>query len=71
MNNPSAGRPRGPPGGLVGVGGRPPPVNVNGGLQTPGSTPGSAISRAEKFEDEKRRIIESAFSKKEPDGSGI
>ena len=29
------------------------------------------MSRAEKFEDEKRRIIESAFSKKEADGSGI
>jgi len=28
------------------------------------------MSRAEKFEDEKRRIIESCFGKKEPDGSG-
>ena len=27
------------------------------------------MSRAEKFEDEKRRIVESCFSKKEPDGS--
>ena len=72
MNNPSNGRPRGPPSGAFSnAGPRPPPVNVNGGLQTPGSTPGSALSRAEKFEDEKRRIIESAFVKKDPDGAGI
>lgn len=31
--------------------------------------PGAAASRAERFEDEKRRIIESCFAKKEPDGS--
>lgn len=31
--------------------------------------PGTAASRAERFEDEKRRIVESCFSKKEPDGS--
>ena len=30
---------------------------------------GTPASRAEKFEDEKRRIIDSCFSKKEPDGS--
>lgn len=30
---------------------------------------GSLQSRAERFEDEKRRIIESCFSKREPDGS--
>ena len=30
---------------------------------------GTQMSRAEKFEDEKRRIIESCFGKKEPDGS--
>ncbi|KAL9115207.1 MAG: hypothetical protein Q9227_001001 [Pyrenula ochraceoflavens] len=29
------------------------------------------MNRAEKFEDEKRRIIESCFSKKDPDGSQI
>lgn len=28
------------------------------------------MSRAEKFEDEKKRIIESCFGKKETDGSG-
>lgn len=30
---------------------------------------GTQMSRAEKFEDEKRRIIETCFGKKEPDGS--
>jgi exocyst complex component 1 len=30
----------------------------------------AAMSRAEKFEDEKRRFIESCFSKKDNDGSG-
>lgn len=29
----------------------------------------SGMSRAERFEDEKRRIIESCFGKKDPDGS--
>lgn len=33
------------------------------------SASGTQMSRAEKFEDEKRRIIESCFGKKEPDGS--
>lgn len=28
------------------------------------------MSRAERFEDEKRRIIESCFSKRDEDGSG-
>lgn len=32
---------------------------------------GAAMSRAEKFEDEKRRIVESCFGKKEPDGSSM
>ena len=32
-------------------------------------SPGTLMSRAEKFEDEKRRIIESCFGKKETDGS--
>lgn len=30
---------------------------------------GTQMSRAEKFEDEKRRIIETCFGKKEDDGS--
>ena len=29
----------------------------------------SGMSRAEKFEDEKRRIVESCFGKKDPDGA--
>lgn len=33
------------------------------------SAPG--ISRAERFEDEKRRIIDSCFSKRDDDGSGM
>jgi hypothetical protein len=42
------------------------PGGVNGNK---GSNASSAMSRAEKFEDEKRRVIESCFSKTEPDGS--
>ncbi|KAL8783463.1 MAG: hypothetical protein Q9213_004600 [Squamulea squamosa] len=42
-----------------------------GGLVPPGATsaPKATMSRAEKFEDEKRRIIESCFNKKDADGS--
>lgn len=29
------------------------------------------MSRAERFEDEKRRIIESCFNKRDDDGSGL
>ncbi|KAI9717184.1 MAG: hypothetical protein M1812_004932 [Candelaria pacifica] len=39
----------------------------NEGQTGPGGAPG--MSRAEKFEDEKRRIIESCFGKKDHDGS--
>ena len=35
-----------------------------------GGFPGT-LSRAEKFEDEKRRIIESCFARTDADGSGI
>jgi hypothetical protein len=31
---------------------------------------GRDMSRAERFEDEKRRIIDSCFNKKDEDGSG-
>lgn len=31
--------------------------------------PGDGVSRAEKFEDEKRRIVQSCFSKKDSDGA--
>ena len=34
-----------------------------------GAGPGAAASRAERFEDEKRRIIETCFNKKDTDGS--
>lgn len=33
------------------------------------NAPGPQMSRAEKFEDEKRRIIESCFGKKDSDGA--
>jgi hypothetical protein len=39
---------------------------VQNGLD--GANAGNFMSRAEKFEDEKRRIIESCFAKKGPDG---
>ncbi|XHF98028.1 hypothetical protein AWENTII_001598 [Aspergillus wentii] len=38
----------------------------NGGLAGPGD---GSMSRAEKFEDEKRRIMQSCFSKKDTDGT--
>lgn len=40
-------------------------VNTNASVSTDGMT------RAQRFEDEKRRIIESCFAKKDPDGSQI
>ncbi|KAL8993266.1 MAG: hypothetical protein Q9169_006478 [Polycauliona sp. 2 TL-2023] len=56
---------------------RPPPLQPNGsggpsgGLFPPDAagTPKTTMSRAEKFEDEKRRIIESCFAKRDADGS--
>ncbi|KAL8683555.1 MAG: hypothetical protein Q9186_000467 [Xanthomendoza sp. 1 TL-2023] len=64
-NGNSNGPPRSPPTRQNGSGGAP------GGLYPPGAG-GAArptMSRAEKFEDEKRRIIESCFSKTDADGS--
>lgn len=60
------GPPRLPPVQQNGTGGAP------GGLFPPGASavPKATMSRAEKFEDEKRRIIESCFSKRDADGSG-
>ena len=79
MNVSTAGqRPRGLPNGL-GPGGRPVQDHRNGSnISTTSSVSanesrnpaGSAASGAEMFEDEKKRIIESCFGKKEPDGSG-
>ncbi|KAL8914723.1 MAG: hypothetical protein Q9171_000736 [Xanthocarpia ochracea] len=56
---------------------RPPQIQQNGsggaigGFLPPGAAgvPKATMSRAEKFEDEKRRIIESCFSKRDADGS--
>ena len=79
MNVSTAGqRPRGPPNGL-GPGGRPVQDHRNGSnISTISSASandsrnpaGPEMSRAEIFEDEKKRIIESCFVKKEADGSG-
>ena len=78
VSNPAQ-RVRGPPNGA------PPAPSVRpvldhrhdmGGSAYPANPPpndrnpaGPQMSRAEKFEDEKKRIIESCFGKKEPDGS--
>ena len=79
MNVSTAGqRPRGPPSGL-GPGGRPVQDHRNGSnISTMSSTSandsriptGPEMSRAEMFENEKKRIIDSCFDKKEADGSG-
>lgn len=79
MNVSTAGqRLRGPPNGL-GPGGRPAQDHRNGSnISTTSSASandsrnpaGPEMSRAEVFEDEKKRIIESCFGKKEADGSG-
>jgi hypothetical protein len=43
---------------------------MEGSQNAPGGVNGSnGMSRAEKFEDEKRRIIDSCFGKKDDDGS--
>lgn len=79
MNVSTAGqRPRGPPNGLA-PGGRPVQDHrsgsnlsaTNSASANDSRTPaGPEMSRAEIFEDEKKRIIESCFNKKEADGSG-
>ena len=70
---------RGPPNGApLGPGGRPIQDQRNGSAlsvtngasaHSDRNASGAQMSRAEKFEDEKKRIIESCFGKKEPDGS--
>lgn len=59
-------RPRGPPPGDM-----PPPHREPRRVGDPRSGgPGDAsLSRAEKFEDEKKRITQSCFAKKESDGT--
>lgn len=78
MNVTTAGqRPRGPPNGLL-PGGRPVQDHRHGSNMSAMSSAsandsrnpaGPEMSRAEIFEDEKKRIIESCFGKKEEDGS--
>lgn len=69
---------RGTPNGATGPGGRPiqdnrtgsnTSVTNNASGNSDRNAPGPQISRAEKFEDEKRRIIESCFVKKDADGA--
>ena len=79
MNVSTAGqRPRGFPNGL-GPGARPVQDHRNGSNMSAVSSAsandsrnpaGPEMSRVEMFEDEKKRIIESCFGKKEEDGSG-
>lgn len=64
-------RMRGPPNGNIN---RPPGQphmhqNVGNAANNGASPPRAPMSRAERFEDEKKRIIESCFSKNDPDGS--
>lgn len=66
--NESSPRTRGPPNGVPGgPSTRSALENRNGGPHTAGPS----MTRAEKFEDEKRRIVESCFGKKEADGSSM
>ncbi|KAL9045681.1 MAG: hypothetical protein Q9214_001315 [Letrouitia sp. 1 TL-2023] len=63
---------RGPTNGVMGGPGR--PMQDHRNMSGPGGgsashNPTASMSRAERFEDEKRRIMESCFSKKDPDGS--
>jgi hypothetical protein len=54
--------------------GRRPPGTPGGPVMSPsapvlGSPPAGGMTRAERFEDERRRITESLFSKTDPNGS--
>ena len=72
MNPSNSQRVRGAPNGAaLGAGGRPVQEYRNGSNSSAmnGGPAVASMSRAEKFEDEKKRIIETCFGKKEPDGS--
>ena len=43
----------------------------NGGSGGGANVASNLASRAERFQDEKRRIVESCFAKKDPDGSSM
>lgn len=46
------------------------PRNGSGrGTPVPGGQSQAEMTKAQMFEDEKRRIVESCFAKKDPDGS--
>ena len=47
----------------------PPPTDPRRGGGDPRNGASDSMSRAEKFEDEKKRIIQSCFSKKDADGT--
>ncbi|KAL8932415.1 MAG: hypothetical protein Q9216_006848 [Gyalolechia sp. 2 TL-2023] len=77
IRDPSNGNINGPPArpppqqnGTDGLSGRPPlQQNGSGGGSSGSYPPRAAMSRAERFEDEKKRIIESCFSKRDADES--
>lgn len=65
-------RSRGPPNGASsGLNPRPSPAQESRNGVSPARSGGSQLSRAEKFEDEKRRIIESCFGKTDMDGASM
>ena len=45
------------------------PINGASNVKPNGNQDSSSMSRAEKFEDEKQRIIDSLFAKREQDGA--
>ncbi|KAL8869227.1 MAG: hypothetical protein Q9174_004428, partial [Haloplaca sp. 1 TL-2023] len=67
----AGGRIRDPPNGTMNGPQRPPRVQENGAVRgaSGSSVPRSELQGAERFEDEKKRIIESCFSKKDAEGS--
>lgn len=70
--NDPAQRSRGPSNGASsGLNPRPGPAQENRNGVSPARSGGSQLSPAEKFEDEKRRIIESCFGKTDIDGTSM
>ena len=67
----AGGRIRDPPNGTMNGPQRPPRFQENGAVRgaSGSSVPRSELQGAERFEDEKKRIIESCFSKKDAEGS--
>lgn len=65
-------RSRGPPNGASsGLNPRPSTAQESHNGVSPARSGGSQLSRAEQFEDEKRRIVESCFGKTDLDGASM